>query len=404
MTKRIKVLISAAETSSDIHAAEVLRALKKKCETLDAFGVGGPALQAQGLRTLVDARSLLAMGFGEILGRLPRIFYVLYVLVRAAKNERPDVAVVVDYPDFHFRLSRKLKRLGIPVVYYIPPKVWAWRRYRVHALRKFFARVLCVFPFEELFYAQEGVRARYVGNPLLDELPLQKTRAQAREELGLALDVRVVTLMPGSRPSELKVHIPIMLEAAAQTSAQLQGQRLVVLMPLPKTAPFEEISQQVERWRRANPRESMGVEFRITQGNSAECLLAADAALVKSGTSTLEAALLGCPHAVVYRPSWLTIWIFRLFIRYKGPVGLVNLAGGWRAGDPFLAREILCEEVRPEVLSQELVALLLDSEKRSLMMTGFHKLRSQLEADLKGRHPSETVADEILALVGDAKC
>lgn len=396
--KRFKILISAAETSSDIHAAELLRELKKKCPSLDAFGVGGPALQAQGLRTLVDARSLLAMGFSEILSRLPRIFAALGILARAAKIEQPDVAVVVDYPDFHFRLARKLRRLGIPVVYYIPPKVWAWRRYRVHALRKYFAKVLCVFPFEEFFYAREGVHARYVGNPLLDELPLQKTKAQAREELRLDSNSRVVTLMPGSRPAELKAHFQVMLKAAALASGQM-GESLIALVPLPKTAELEEIAKQLVQWQAQNPQESVRVEFRLSQGNSSDCLLAADAALVKSGTSTLEAALLGCPHAVVYRPSWLTIWIFRLFIRYKGPVGLVNLVGGWRTGDPFLAREILCEEVRPEVLSQELVALLLDSEKRALMLKGFASLRAQLEADLKGRHPSETVANEILALV-----
>jgi lipid-A-disaccharide synthase len=183
----VKILISAAETSSDIHGAELLRALQGQFAPgqIEAWGIGGPRLQAQGLRSLVDARSLLSMGFFELFGRLPKILGALGTIADAAARDRPDLAVVMDYPDFHFRLAKRLKKLGIPVVYYIPPKVWAWRQGRVKVLRERFVEVLSILPFEEDFFREHKVVAKYVGNPLVDELPLELSRAEARAKLGI---------------------------------------------------------------------------------------------------------------------------------------------------------------------------------------------------------------------------
>src|SRR6185437_5565712 len=144
----------------------------------DAFGMGGPHLHEAGLRAVVDARGLLAMGFGEILGRLPQIFRALRVISDTARSERPDVAVVIDYPDFHFRLAKRLKANGIPVIYFIPPKVWAWRKGRIKILRERFVRVLSILPFEADFYRREKMPVTYVGNPLVDELPMSLTRGE----------------------------------------------------------------------------------------------------------------------------------------------------------------------------------------------------------------------------------
>jgi lipid-A-disaccharide synthase len=404
----MKILISAAEASSDAHGAELLKAIREQAQgSVEAFGIGGPRLQKAGLRVIVDARELLAMGFVEILGHLPKIFRALKQVSAEAEAEKPDVAIVIDYPDFHFRLAKRLKQQGIPVVYYIPPKVWAWRKRRVKILRQFFAKILCILPFEEEFYKNHQVAVKYVGNPLVDELPLQLTRDEARFKLGLGKHDRVLVLMPGSRPSELKRHLELMLDAAAMAEKNLRAseffdhnERLHILIPLPATADRASIEERIQAWPGRN---HDGIEIRVSQGDAAECLVAADGGLIKSGTSTLEAGLLRCPHAVIYKPSQSTAWIFKHLIRYRGPVALVNLVAGWKPGDPYLVREILCEHVTVGNLTKEVIQLLADSNYRSQMKIGFEKLRNQVCGTREKIRPSTTAAREILQVVQDVK-
>jgi lipid-A-disaccharide synthase len=360
---------------------------------IDAFGVGGPKLEAQGLRTLVDARELLAMGFGEVLSRLPRVFSALNTLEAAAREMRPDVAIVIDYPDFHFRLAKRLNRLGVPVIYYIPPKVWVWRKKRIQVLRDSFVKVLSILPFEAPFYEKEKVPVVYVGNPLADELPLGLSRANARARLKIASDAKTLVLMPGSRPSELKLHVEVMLDGATRAAALMRAsgalgreERLTVLMPFPVTADLRAASARVLRWLKganggAGDLSQFILDVRVSQGDAPECLVAADAGLIKSGTSTLEAALLGCPHTIVYKTSRLTEWIFKLLVRYRGPVGLTNLVAQSQPsvkGEAMLVREVLMSDVRAQLLGDELVSLLTDSARTSRMSEGFARIREML--------------------------
>lgn len=356
-------------------------------DLLEAFGVGGPKLQAQGLRAVVDARDFLAMGFGEVLSRLPRVFSALAQLEEEARTIKPEIAIVIDYPDFHFRLAKRLNRLGIPVIYYIPPKVWVWRKKRIQVLRDSFVKVLSIFPFEVPFYEKEKVPVVYVGNPLADELPLGLSRAHARTRLKISSEAKVLVLMPGSRPSELKLHIKVMLDGANRAAALMRAsgalgreERLTVLMPFPMTADFRSASERVQVWlaKAIGGATNFNLDVRVSQGDAAECLVAADAGLIKSGTSTLEAALLGCPHTIVYKTSWLTAWIFKGLVRYSGPVGLTNLVARSQAGEPLLVREVLLSEVRAETLSTEIVSLLTDGARRSRMCDGFAQIRDQL--------------------------
>jgi len=367
--------------------------------TLDAYGVGGPQLQAAGLRAVVDTRELMTMGFLEVLLKLPKIFRILKRVVRAAKLDRPDVAIVIDYPGFHFRLARGLRKLGVPLVYYIPPKIWAWRQHRVRFLRKFFDRILCIFPFEEAVYRDLGVAVKYVGNPLMDELPLGLSRADARRALGLADEDVVLVVMPGSRESELNHHLECMLSAVALAAASglsaLIGvsTQLKVLVPFPETADLASAQRRVASWRERVGEALAGrLDLRISRGDSAVCLVAADAGLIKSGTSTLEAALLNCPHVVVYRPNRTGIWVYRKLVRYKGFVGLVNLIVG------KIVPEVLCEDVIPSILSQHVVALLTNQGMRAQMFAGFESLRAVIRSG--GRSPSASAAAEIFGVLG----
>ena len=421
----MKILISAAEASSDAHGAELLRALQAELrgsgglgaaevpEVIEAFGLGGPKLQAAGLRAVVDARELLAMGFIEILGRLPRIFSALRRLSDEASLQKPDVAVVIDYPDFHFRLARRLKRLQVPVVYYIPPKVWVWRKGRIRRLRESFVKILSILPFETPFYEKEKLPVVYVGNPLADELPLGLGRGAARAGLGVAPEARALVLMPGSRPSELKLHVEVMLDAATRAAALLRSgrrlaatEKLIVLMPFPVTSDLAALRARVDQWvkRASGGSANFILDVRVSQGDAAECLVAADAGLIKSGTSTLEAALLGCPHAIVYRTGWLSEFLYRLLVRYKGPVGLTNLVAGCKPGEPLLVSEVLLTSVTVKALCGEIVGLLTDEAGRERMLSGFARLRETVlggaatqQAGTPG--PSRRAALEVLGVV-----
>jgi lipid-A-disaccharide synthase len=401
----MRILISAAETSSDIHGAELLKAIQEQVgalEQVEAFGVGGPHLQKAGLRTIVDARELLAMGFIEILGKLPRVFKSFKELTQAASATRPDVAIFIDYPDFHFRLARRLKKMGIPMIYYIPPKVWAWRQHRVKFLKKFFTRILCILPFEEDFYKRFNIPVKYVGNPLVDELPLELSKADARVQLGIDKEEQVLVLMPGSRSSEIKGHFHLMIQAAEKVAKSLsekgvlpRERKLQVLIPLPSTTDMSPLQSEASNSDRIN--------LRIMQGNSAYCMAAADVGLIKSGTSTLEAGLMKCPHAVVYKPTRTTAWIFKNLIRYKGPVGLVNLVAGWSPDQPYLAKEILCEQVTPESLSQEVVELMTNSSRRNQQVQGFEGLRKKVCGERNQLRPSLLAAQEVIQVVKELR-
>lgn len=407
----MRILISAGEASSDVHGAELLKALRAEignAEPLHAFGIGGPRLQEAGLEVVVDSRELMVMGFVEVLRQLPKILKVLNRITRVTSQFRPDVAVVIDYPGFHFRLARRLKKMGIPTVYYIPPKVWVWRQGRVRTLKKLFKKILVILPFEQALYEKLHIPVKYVGNPLIDELPLHLSQSQAREQLSLRLDDRVIVLLVGSRESEWNFHFELFLEATLLIEESLRKKGLLpserslkVLMPFPATAPLSLLQKRRDHWKTSGSGTSRGkgLEIQLSQSNSAECMVAADMGIIKSGTSTLEAGLLGCPHVVVYKPSPSTGWLFKNLVRYRGPVGLVNLVAGVTVGKDFLVPEILCEKVTPAALSNALMELFCDPKKQAAMKEGFKLLKKKVYGDSEGASPSRTAAREILSVV-----
>jgi lipid-A-disaccharide synthase len=418
MQRSRKLFISAAEASSCLHAYHLIRALQVEAKnrelTLELFGIGDQRMRDLGMNTLVESSSLLAMGTTEVLARLPSILRAGRVVEREAKRLKPDLAVFLDYPDFHFKLAAKFKRFGVRSLSYIPPKVWVWRTGRIKKMKSLFDRILCIFPFEEKLYRDAGLQADYIGNPLADELPLELTREAARGLLfpGSAIPPshdRVVTLLPGSRPGELSRHIPALSEAIGIAAAALRSRngpdaRLHVLVP------FASAEQRASWSLRFDDSGKSGAVYHFSVGNSALCMLAADAGLIKSGTATLEAGVLGLPHIVFYRPSPLTTWIFRNFVQKKGffrrragftgPVGLVNLFSGWKPGDVLRVPEVLAEEVTGARLGAELGRLLWDAHERERQLKVLSSLRDEVlgkrtEADFD-LGPSQRAANLIL--------
>jgi len=370
-----EILIVAGEASADLHASRALEELVKLRPGVHAFGVGGPRLRAAGLEALAPAEDISVMGLAEVLPRIPRILGILRGLARAAAERRPKAALLVDLPDFNLRLAKKLKKLGIPVVYYVSPTIWAWRRGRARKIAKVVDRMLCILPFEERFYEGTGVSARFVGHPLAERPPPGEP-ARYRAELGLPAARTTIALVPGSRPSELQRIFPAMLDAAERIRAVRPDAQFVV--PVAPTLARADVEPYVAAHRI--------LEVKLVDGHTEEVVGASDAALVKSGTSTLETALMLRPMVVVYKVSWLTYLVGRLLVRIAH-FALVNILAG-----RGLVPELLQRKASPERMAAEIERLLADRGAREAQLRGLREVRASLGEPGAARRVAEEVA------------
>ncbi|MFL5298716.1 MAG: lipid-A-disaccharide synthase [Anaeromyxobacteraceae bacterium] len=374
-----EVFIVATEASADLHAARVLEELRLLRPGTLAFGMGGPRLRAAGLDTLHRAEEMSVMGLVEVLPAIPRILRILGDLSRAAAERRPVAALLVDSPDFNLRLAKRLKKLGIPVVYYVSPSVWAWRQGRVKTIRKVVDRMLCILPFEERFYEGTGVSARFVGHPLA-ERPAPHAPETYRAALGLEVGRTTVALVPGSRHAEIERILPAMLDAADRVREKHPDVQFVV--PVAPTLREDALAPHLAR--------HATLDVTLVAGRADEVVGASDAALVKSGTSTLEAALMLRPMVVVYRMSWLSALVARWMLKVAH-VALVNLLAGRR-----LVPELLQGEARGDRMAIELERLLGDPAAREAQLSGLREVRASLGEPGAPRR----VAEEIARFVG----
>ena len=300
-----ELLVVALEASADLHGAAVLRELRALRPGLHPFGAGGPRMRAEGFEALARAEDVSVMGLAEVLPALPRILETMDALYDAARERRPRAALLIDSPDFNLRLARRLRPIGVRVAYFIGPSVWAWRTYRVRQIARHVARMLVILPFEARFYGSHRVPATYVGNPLADAFRAAAPSPPARAPSG------VLALLPGSRAQEIRRIWPPMLAAARLLKERHPRLRLVV--PVAPTIDRTLLGEVPE--------------IELVDGRAPEVLTRADAAIVASGTATLEAALALTPMVVIYRTSWLTWWIGRMLVRVKF-LSLVNLISG----------------------------------------------------------------------------
>ncbi len=368
----------AGEASADLHAARVLEELARRRPGLKAFGVGGPRLRAVGLEALAPAEDISVMGLAEVLPRIPRILGILRGLARAAAERRPKAALLVDLPDFNLRLAARLKKLGVPVVYYISPTIWAWRQGRARKIAKVVDRMLCILPFEERFYQGTGVAARFVGHPFA-ERPAPAPPEAYRAELALPASRTTIAMVPGSRPSELKRIFPPMLDAAERLRAAHPDAQFVV--PVAPTLDRAALAPYLAA--------HAALDVKLVDGRTEEVVGASDAALVKSGTSTLEAGLMLRPMVVVYKLSWLSYAVARLLVRIAH-FALVNILAG-----KGLVPELLQGEASAERMAAEVERLLGDPAAREAQLAGLREVRASLgEPGAAGR-----VADEVIGVM-----
>ena len=380
------VLIVAGEASADLHAARALEELHRLRPGVRAFGVGGPRLRAAGLEALAPAEEISVMGIGEVLPRIPRILGILRMLARTAAERRPRAALLVDLPDFNLRLAKKLTALGVKVVYYVSPQIWAWRPGRAKKIARVVDRMLCILPFEERFYEGTGVRARFVGHPFA-ERPQPEPPSRYRAALGLGSARTTVALVPGSRPSELRRIFPPMLDAAERIRARHPDAQFVV--PIAPTLDRSAVEPYLASHRT--------LEVKLVDGRTEEAVGASDAALVKSGTSTLEAALMLRPMVVVYRLAWLSYLVGRLLVRIAH-FSLVNILAG-----RSLVPELLQREASPERMASEVETLLGDAAARDAQVEGLRAVRASLGEPGAPRRVAEEVAAAMDRAVADER-
>jgi len=330
------------------------------------FGMGGGRMAAAGMEVIADPTGQAVVGTSEALGRIPELYRAYRALVTRLRDERPRALVVIDFPEFNLRLARQARRAGVPVLYFIPPQLWAWRRGRVRQMARRVSRVLAVLPFERELYESAGVPVEFVGHPLLDVLPLDLARDEARRRLGLDPSEAVVGLLPGSRREEVTRLLPPMLAAARRlASARAAGRFVLGLAPTVDRAAVEQLLPQAEA--AGAPR------VEVVEGRTYEVMAGADVVLIASGTATLEAALLGVPMVVCYRVSRVTESVVRLLVRGVSWCSLPNIV----AGRPIVP-EILQDEVTGQRLASEVLRLLDDPVAATAQRTAFKDLRARL--------------------------
>ena len=378
MTPR-KILVSAGEASGDLYAAGLVERLRERWPEVEFFGCAGPRMRQAGVRALVDASELAVVGLVEVVTHIPRIYGLYRRMWRAAQEERPQLAILTDSPDFHLRLARRLKRLGIPIVCLVAPQVWAWRRGRLPRLRRTVDRLLCIFPFEEEYFRRHGVKALYIGHPLSRLVRPLLTREEFFSRHGLEPGQPFVALLPGSRRGEARRHLPGLLDAVEPIRRSVPAS-FVLALPGGGFAGLEDFRERIRR-----------SSIQIVEGATWEALAHADLALAASGTVTIEAALLGTPMVTFYRVTGLSWWLGKFLVRVPY-YSMVNLVAG-RAVVPELMQNEMCGER----LAAEAVRLLTDGEARRRMR---EELRS-VAATLGGpENPFQCAARAVEELAG----
>ena len=364
----MRILISVGEASGDMHAAAVIKSLTADPNHPETFGITGPAMKKAGCQTLVDMEQLNVMGVSDVLKSLPRIRRVGNEILEWAATNRPDVAILVDFPGFHMSLGKKLRKLGIPVLHYIAPKLWAWGAWRVKRLKQSQDKLACILPFEPEWFANHGIGAHYAGNPSATACAQGWNRTEFRQRLGFPEDVPVLAILPGSRPSELSHHVPLLAESWKVIQQQCRDVRCVVpLAPGVDEALLEPLLEEG-----AVPVGRMEAGF----------ALRADASIAVSGTATLELALWNVPTVLVYRTSRLTVFMAKKVVRVPY-IGLANIL----LNAPVMP-ELIQNDATVENIVRTALPLLHGKKEAIRQQEDFAILRTLLG----DKNPAETIA------------
>ena len=345
----LRIMIVAGEASGDLHAAKLVRELREMADgQVDFFGAAGPKMREAGVEAVIKADELSIVGLIEIGRALPTFIGAFRALKRSAAERLPDVAILVDFPDFNLKLAKALKRLGVNVVYYISPQLWAWRSYRVRTIRTYVDLMLTILPFENDWYSKHGVdHVEYVGSPLAREVHASRSKDDFCRSHDLDPGRPIISLLPGSRHKEIVRILPVMAETVMQLAQKRPELQFIIALASDRSLP------DVKRiLRSAEKKISLPEDLFVIAGETFDALNASDAAAVTSGTATLETAILGTPMAIVYKTSAINYALLRPLISVEH-FGLVNLIAGER-----VAKEMIQGEFSSRSLTNELLRLL----------------------------------------------
>ncbi len=356
-----RVMIVAGEASGDLHGGNLVREMRTLHPDVSFFGVGGRKMEEAGVELIADVADMAVVGLTEVISKLGAVLGVMRRLKGELKKDPPALLVLIDYPDFNLPLAKAARRLGIKVLYYISPQVWAWRKGRLKTIRTSVEKMVVILPFEEEFYRKAGVDATFVGHPLLDGLKTRFQRSEALRHFGLDENAVTVAILPGSRKSEVSELLPVMMESCELISGMISPVQFV--LPLAPTLPFSFVDTILKRF---------PTRVTVVAKDMYDAIAASDAAIVASGTATLETALLGTPMVVVYRISGLSYAIGKRFIKVDY-ISLVNLIA-----EKAVVPELIQHDAEPGRIAAEINALIVNEAARRTMKASFTALRGKL--------------------------
>ncbi len=362
-----KIAIVAGEASGDLLGSHLILALQAKRKDLGFFGIAGPRMMSAGAKSLFPIEKLSVRGYLEVIKHLYGLLKLRKQLLKHILNEKPDVFIGIDAPDFNFWLERKLKKRGIPTIHYVSPSIWAWRGGRINMIKRSVTHMLALFPFEPALYEAVKMPVTFVGHPLADEIPMRPNKKKAREVLKLEQSEFMVAMLPGSRQSEVEQHAGLFVRTAQLISQTYpQAKFLVPLVTRETRNIFEKALHD-------NVRETLNMQLLF--GHAHDAMEASDAVIVASGTATLEAALLKRPMVITYRMSQLS-WLMLKAMHYLPYVGLPNILAG-----KFLVPELLQKEATPEKLADAITGMLQSKVQLKEMKQAFTDIHQSLKQD-----------------------
>ena len=357
----MKIMMIAGEISGDIHGAGLIRCLARNNPNIDFFGIGGLKMLRENFRPYYMLDTLQAHGLVEVVRHLPRLYKTLWRMRDALEEERPDLLILIDYPGFNLKLAAYAKEKGVPVIFFNSPQIWAWRKGRIKTIKRVVDKIIVLFPFEENIYKQAGVDVSWVGHPLLDQINIENDNKSFLKQYGLQNDLPLLAIAPGSRPSEMRRHLPTLLESLPHVQEQVG--EINCIMPVAESLDLVEVKKIIE---------CSSVNVTLIPEQFIEAIQACDAAVVASGTASLQTGLALKPFAIVYRVAQLTFRIARYLADTKF-IGLVNILA-----EKEIVPELLQNDFTAEKVADTAVRLLQDKDYRERMISELKTTRAKL--------------------------
>lgn len=371
-----KIFIVAGEASGDLHAGNLIRAIKEYLPQINFYGMGGIEMQKAGAKLTHDLRTVSVIGLVEVLSRLPTILKTLKELGASLEREKPDLAILVDFPDFNLKLAEKLKKANIPVLWYISPQVWAWRAERIPKLVKLIDYMLVILPFEVEFYRKHNLHVNFVGHPLVDKVKANSSKEETRAKLGLKNTLPLIALLPGSRNIEIKLLLPHLKQAAETLYSRNNNYQFVI--PVANTLDPKKIESKTA---------DAKAPIKIVQGNTYDIVASADCAVVAAGTATLETALLNTPAIIIGRVSKLTwfLWSKYTNLPYYGLPNYII--------EKKLITELIQNQASGEKIAEEVENILSSDIEKNKLKSGYQEIRTRLGNNQASQNAAKIVID-----------